>query len=399
MFKNPHLLYCTLYIFGFIAFLNAIPAQFEILDPISKALSDFEMTDLVFSDMREEQPSDTNIVLVNIGHLSRADIGKQIARINEHEPAVIGIDAFFRSKKAFEDDIQLIMALSQCENLVMVSELYSPNKQNSFDSIATSHKQFNQFAQNGFANMVTAAESFKTTREFKPFAKMGDSLELSFAAKVVEKYRPEQLTELLQRQNETETINWLGHNNKFFTLDAQDVLDEEVDLSFIKGKIVLLGFLGEYELGEPSLEDTFYTPMNKQTGSKTFPDMYGVVVHANIISMILRGNYINTIPTWADALIAFIIVYLNVTLFFRVGEKFKVYYDLITKSLQIFEVSIIFFINLIVLSRFDYKVDLTIAIIALVFSGDLTELYVGSLKDLSARAVDKFRHLFDKKPT
>ncbi len=397
-FKNPHLFYCTLYIFVFIAFLNVIPAQFEILDPISKALSDFEMTDLVFSDIREEQPSDTNIVLVNIGHLNRAEIAEQISRLNQYEPAVIGIDAFFRSKKAFDEDIQLIMALSQTKNLVMVSELYAPNKQNSFDSIATSHKQFNQFAQNGFANMVTAAEGFKTTREFKPFAKMGDSLELSFAAKVVEKYRPEQLPKLIERGHETETINWLGHNNKFFTIDAQDVLNDDLDLSFIKGKIVLLGFLGNHELGEPSLEDTFYTPMNEQTGSKTFPDMYGVVVHANIVSMILRENYINTIPKWADAIIAFLIVYLNVTLFFWIGEKHKVYYDLITKSIQIFEVSVIFFINLIVLSRFNYKVDLTIAIIALVFSGDLTELYVGSLKDLSGRALNKIKNLLDKKP-
>lgn len=372
--------------------MGLIPAQFEVLDPISKALSDFELTDLVFSQLREDQSPDTNIVLVNIAHLSRAEIGQQVAILNEYKPKVIGLDVFFRQKKDFEDDIQLIMALSQVENLVMVSELVDPTEGgNCFDSITTSHPQFNQFAKNGFANMLTAAESYKTTRNFVPQHCVADSSVLGFGPKIANIFRPGSVQPLLDRDNEFEIINWKGNHNKFFRLDAHEVLNREIDLGFIKDKIVLLGYMGTYYLGEPSLEDTFYTPMNKHTGSKTFPDMYGVTVHANIISMILDGDYIDSTPFSVDVLIAFIIVFLNVSVFFWVGNHYKLYYDLISKSIQLVEVAVIFFLNLLVLLFLDYKLDLTFAIVCLVFSGDLTELYVGSLQGIGEKTFKKFK--------
>jgi len=398
MLKNLHLVICTAFIFGFIGFLNLIPAQFEILDPIGKALNDFELTDLVFSQLRDDQSPDTNIVLVNIGHLNRAEIGKQLTILSKHKPAVIGVDAFFRKRKSFDEDVQLIMAMSQSKPIVMVSELVNPNEQGCFDSIATSHLQFNQFAENGFANMLTAAEGFKTTREFVPESCTGDSTYLSLGAKIVSIYQPEKADKLLERSKETEVINWRGYQNKFFTLDAHEVLQETADLSFIKGKIVLLGYMGNV-LGENSLEDTFYTPMNKHSGSKTFPDMYGVVVHANIISMILSESYINTLPQWLVILIAILIVYANVTLFFWVGTNHKLYYDLITKSIQLVEVGIIFFLNLMILLYFELKIDLTIAMIALVFSGDLTELYVGSLRGILSKVWQRIKANFKRTTT
>ena len=392
IFTRIHHYICTFFIFGFVILLSLIPAQFEVLDPISKALSDFELTDLVFSQLREDQSPDTNIVLVNIAHLSRAQIGELVSIINEFNPKVIGLDVFFRSKKDFEDDIQLIMSLSQVENLVMVSELVSPIEGGAcFDSLATSHPQFNQFATNGFANMLTAAESYKTTRDFVPQHCVQDSTVLGFGPQIVKIFKPSALDPLLKRNKETEVINWKGHYDKFFRLDAQEVLNREIDLSFLKDKIVLLGYMGTYYLGSPSLEDTFYTPMNKHTGSKTFPDMYGVTVHANIISMILNNDYINTTPFTIDVLIAFLIVFLNVSLFFWVGTHYKLYYDLISKSIQLIEVAVIFFLNLLVLLFLDYKLDLTFAIVCLVFSGDLTELYVGSLQGIGEKAYTKFK--------
>ncbi len=393
--KKLHIALCTVFIFGFLGLLNFIPAQFEILDPIGKALQDFELTDLVFSELRTEQLPDTNVVLVNIGHLNRAQIGRQISNLAKHNPAVIGVDAFFRKRKSFDEDVQLIMAVNQANPIVMVSELVLPNEHGCFDSIATSHVQFNQFAENGFANMLTAAEGFKTTREFVPKNCVADTQELSFAAKLVSFYKPEKLNLLLDRQSETEVINWRGNHSKFFTLDALEVLNESTDLSFVKGKIVMLGYMGN-RIGENSLEDTFYTPMNRQSGSKTFPDMYGVVVHANIVSMILNNAYINTLPNWLTVIIAILIVLANVTLFFWVGTHHKLYYDLITKTIQLVEVGIIFFLNLMILLYFELKIDLTIAMIALVFSGDLTELYVGSLKGMLENAWSKIASKFRK---
>lgn len=378
-------LICTIFIFLFLGLLSKIPVQFEskLLDPIGNALRDFELTDLVFSQLREDQRIDTNIVLVNIGHLSRSEIGKQIEILNQYKPKVIGIDAFFRSKKDFSEDIPLIMSLSQVENLVLVSDLEKPTRDfTCFDSLSTSHPQFNQFAANGFADVITDDESFRTIRQFSPQFCFQDSSLLSFPVKLAQIFDSAAVEKLLTRGNERESINWRGNFTKFYSIDYPELLNEDMDYSFIKDKIVIMGFMGERVIGEPSLEDTFFTPMNPQSAGRAYPDMYGVTVHANTVSMILNQDYINNPPAWAAFVIAFIILYLNVAVFIWVGDHYKLYYDLITKVVILVEVALLLGTVIFILNSFNFRLNLSITIIALVFSGDLTELYVGSLLSL-----------------
>lgn len=377
-------LVCTLFIFLVLYGISKIPVQLEVLDPISKALKDFEMTDLVFGQMRKEQPLDTNIVLINIGDLSRADIGRQIQRINEHNPQVIGIDAMFRAKKDFQNDINLIMALSQVAHLVMVSDLSGLGPDATcFDSVETSHPQFSQFAVNGYADLKTSAEGFKTVRDFIPQYCAEDTIQQAFAVKIAQAFDSTSVSDLLARKREREVINWRGNYTKFYRLDYDQVLDPDYDLSFLQGKIVLLGFLGHHEIGERSLDDTFYTPLNVNSAGRSEPDMYGITVHANIISMILGRNYINDLPDWFDGILSFILLYLNVALFVYIAQYHKVYYDLVTKGIILVEIIFLFSFMLLSLLFFEVKINLTLAIIAIVFSGDLTELYIGSLRDLT----------------
>lgn len=362
----------------------------KLLDPIGHALKDFELTDLVFSQLRDAQNIDTNIVLVNIGHLSRSEIGKQIEALNKYQPKVIGIDAFFRSKKEFSEDIQLIMAMSQVQNLVLVTDLENRNESNTcFDTMTTSHPQFNQFASNGFADVVTDDESFRTIRQITPVFCLADSSVKSFPLALAEIYDSTAVAHLLARKNEREAINWRGNHTKFYSLDSHELLNEDADFSFIKDKIVIMGFMGERELGEQSLEDTFYTPLNPQSAGRAFPDMYGVTVHANAVSMILNRDYIDVLPEWVDLLIAFVLLYLNVALFIWIGDHYKLYYDLVTKFLILAEVAILLGGVIFVLLYFQIRLNLTIAIIAIIFSGDLTELYIGSLRGLSIKGLRK----------
>lgn len=385
-------LICTLFIFLFLGLLSKIPVQFEskLLDPIGNALKDFELTDLVFSQLRDSQTIDTNIVLVNIAHLSRSEIGQQIDNLNKFQPKVIGIDAFFRSKKEFGEDIQLIMAMSQVENLVLVSDLENMNESHScFDTMTTSHPQFNQFAINGFADVITDEESFRTVRQVTPVFCLSDSSVKSFPVVLAQTFDSNAVEHLLKRKNEREAINWRGNYTKFYSLDAYEALDPQADLSFIKGKIVIMGFMGERVLGEQSLEDTFYTPLNPQSAGRAFPDMYGVTVHANTVSMILKKDYINVTPDWVDFVIAFVLLYLNVALFIWIGDNYKLYYDLITKFLILAEVAILLGGVIFVLLYFQIRLNLTVGIVAIIFSGDLTELYIGSLRGLAIKGIKK----------
>ena len=66
-------LFATLFVFGFMWCISKVTKLelFNAFDPIAQALSDFELTDYAFSNLRQDPLVDERIVLVNIGGLSR----------------------------------------------------------------------------------------------------------------------------------------------------------------------------------------------------------------------------------------------------------------------------------------------------------------------------------------
>lgn len=80
--------------------------SFDFLDPIQNTLEDFQINDIVFSKMRDNDkvPVDSNIVLVNIGKLNRYGISVVVNALNRYDPKIIAIDAFFRQRKNPEHD-------------------------------------------------------------------------------------------------------------------------------------------------------------------------------------------------------------------------------------------------------------------------------------------------------
>ncbi len=398
-------LFATLFIFlviGLIGSIN-IGSSAEGLDPISDALKDFESTDIVYNSLRapEDIPVDTNVILVNIGEVNRATIAKQIEILNQYKPKVMAMDIRFIKDKTPDQDFPLMMAFAQVENLVLGARMYEADTAEdlTWHNLETSNPKFTQYGTNAFVNVYTGDENgggFRTTRSFIPKARLGDSTFWSFPAKIVELYQPEKFEVLKNRAQVKEVINWKGNinpddfmKNKFMVLDVDDVLNENFDGEMIKGKILLFGFMGRHLRDEFLIDDKFYTPLNEQLAGRAYPDMYGVVVHANVISMILREDYINYPPGFLNALVAFILTYLNVALFLFIADKAKIYYDLITKGWQIIEAIALLGIAVIVMHKYQLKFEFTFALIAILLSGDLTELYAGSVRDLFIKGFKK----------
>ena len=382
IFFRKSVLICTILIYVSIALVSKISLNLEFLDPITYALEGFEYTDLVYSKYKPEQKIDSNIVLVNIAYLSRTEIAQQIEIINRHNPKVIGIDIFFRNKKNSVADSQLVEAFSKVKNLVLVSDLESPNKDGiSFDSTSTSHPQFNQFAINGYSD-ITSSSGYKTIRSVKPEWKLNDSVIYSFPVILAQTFDSSSFYDLDARNNELVDINWRGDYTKFLSIEAHTLLEENIDLAFIENKIVIMGFLGVNKIGEESVEDKFFTPINSHPTGRANPDMYGATIHANTVSMIINRNYITIIPFWLNFTLGFILIYLNVAVFMWIGENHKLYYDLSTKVLILIESGLLFFLLISLLTYFQLKINITLTIIVLILSGDLTELYVGSLYGL-----------------
>ncbi len=382
--------------------LSLIEFNSDIVNPLAKALSDFELTDVVFSHMRENPGLEDRITMVNIGNLDRRGVAALIEQINEHNPKVIGIDAFFRKpKEDAEGDSLLAIAFSKVKHMVLVSELHENEEKEIIDSVSYSHPMFMKHAQPGFADMITEGRDFfKTSRDCIPSEVVNGEKIFSFPVKMAYLYDSVQTTRFLARGNETETINFQGNidtrqegvsaNSKivFAAIDWRQVFDTLYTPSIFENKIVIMGYMGDY-IGHHTWEDKFFTPLNSNYVGKANPDMYGVVVHANIVSMILKGLYINDMSDWINLPLSLILIFLNVWLFSYLFIRLEMWYDGATFFLTLFEIMILIIVVLFIFDHYNYRVDITLPSIALALTGNLIEIYYGLIKPLYGKLVKK----------
>jgi CHASE2 domain-containing sensor protein len=380
---SKHNLLCTLFIFAFLGLLSSIPVQSDVLNPVQSTFDDFELTDIVFSKLRPDTlyKADTNIVLVNIGRLDRAGIAEEIKIINRFKPKVIGIDAAFRFPKSLESDTALAQALAGVNNLVLVSGIHQFNEETrQYDTLETSHPMFNRHGVTGFANLIVESDDYyKSCRSFSPKEKVRGQTELAFPVKVAQVYQPTVVKPFLERDNTYEHINYRGNftSGSFYALDVADIFDPDMEESLqmlVKDKIVLMGFMGE-NFQSRTLEDKLYTPLNENYVGKAHPDMFGVVVHANTISMILRQEYIDEAPVAAEIGIAIALCFFNVVLFTFIMHHFGDWYDSLTIVLQLMQTCIIMYVVVALFYVLNLKINLTLALAAVLLSSNALELY------------------------
>lgn len=365
------------------------------------------------------------ITIVNIGG---ADGGRQrltelLRIINEFHPRCVGVDAFYKSYKT--DSVMkpineaLAHELAQTRNLVMAADITFKHETRqkiiaskdedfipAFDSLITSHPAFMKSAYPGLVNLITEATrdviqrsdlagGLATCRSFSPREIFEGKQYLAFAVKLAQFYAPEKVERFLARNNKVEYINYIGNYEKFAYANFSDLFEMyeaykngEVSLkenfeNLFKDKIVLLGFTGVEDINKvTSDEDRFYTPLNPNYVGKAERDMYGVVIHANIIAMILLEDYIDEMPDWANYLISAIIAYLVTVLFVFFHAKLDFWYDGISILVQFL---LSFLIVLVIIEIFDLyrlRVDWSLGFLAIVFIPNFVEVYYGAVAKL-----------------
>ena len=411
-------IFCTLFVLGFMYSISLItmPSFFE---PIEDALEDFELTDLVFSKLShvshgEDETfkvgafnADTNIVIVNIGKLPREGVAEELRIIAEQKPRIIGIDAFFRKLKptmqdvladssiaptydpdACRGDSVLSNTFAEVEKkgipVVLVSKLSKPDfVKNRFDSLELSNNFFSQYCENAFSNMITAGseKEYKTSRTFTPFLNYMETNILHFSVYLANVANPKAAESFLARKKEVEVIRFSGNQDKFYVLDINDIFNPELDKSFLKNKIVLMGYMGE-SLDKSDWEDMFYSPLNSRYVGKAYPDIYGIVIHANIISMILNYQHVNTMSDWLSILIGIILCHLNVVVFHYILHKYAIWYGAWSKAIQIIQSLILVITILTVFEMFNYQIQLSLAIGAILLAGDLVEIWFDGVMNI-----------------
>jgi CHASE2 domain-containing sensor protein len=422
---------------------------FSAFDPISQALAEFELTDIVFSKLREDPEPDSRIVLVNLSQASRRDLAQAVRIISEHKPKVIGIDSFFNCEGGYYDtlncpqlldtlgNLMLSDAIQTAGNVVLVSRLLQSNSlfrimqsdslistlpdsvfdgsYNVFDSIEYSDPIFNDFAHHGFANLPTGdsegkgaatyQEDVKICKSIIPRVMVNGKEELAFSVQMAMMYDSVKTLKFLSRNKEEEIINFRGNinisdvrvknlresmtsvsefNALCFAIDWDPFTRGDFVPSVFENSVVIIGYLGDH-FGDPAWEDKFFTPLNSKVAGRANPDMYGPVIHANTVAMILNEEYINEIPEWLQIVIAAVVCFFNVLLFTWCDRKWPMLYDGISVVVQIIQIILI---SLIIVYCFDFfrlKLELSLTIAAVALIGPCIDIYKSVENSLRGR--------------
>lgn len=416
---NTDIVVCTAFVFLLIVALSKIEINLDLIDPIGKALDDFQTTDLVYNALRDEPAKDTNITLVNISTLNRASLATLINNLNKYNPKVIGIDArFFKDKTEYyvqnglvNGDSLLEIAFAGTKNLVLATELFEYNESNNrYDTIKKSLPRFMKSAHGAFVNMITTENDFRVSRKIIPIDYVKDSMHIFFPLKIAEFMDKEKVDRFLKREKVQdliaykkskqeydperaekypEVIYYRGNINNFYgevdvfgrkdafnKIDVTEAMNDMIDPKLVTDKALVLGYMGENIINDKYWdEDKFYTPLNKKFAGKSFPDMYGVVVHANIVSMVMNETYVENISENTNFVINIIICILNVILFAYIHNFVKVWWDGLSVVVALGEVLLLYAVVLICFEYYRIELNLNYAIGFVFLLGNLLELY------------------------
>ena len=193
---------CSLFIFSLMGLFSSVTyfRIFDVLDPVGDMFADFEMSDLVMSQLREAPLASEDIVVVNISNANREEIGYMIQILEQYQPAVIGVDVTFSVPKSYAEDSVFAQTLAMYDNVVIGSELRLPvmddTKGYGFDTLVIPVPRLAEHADFGFVNLLTDAENqddVKFCRELVLRAKVRgiEEEQLAFAVKLAQYKDPE----------------------------------------------------------------------------------------------------------------------------------------------------------------------------------------------------------------
>ena len=358
--------------------VSFIPIKYEFSKAIRVDFLGFDIYDLYYSGKHlKNSQRDTDIVIIEIAN-DRDSIAGQINRIQKYAPKVIGIDAVF--EKEGEDnagDVKLIEAISKSNNIVLASRV-------DIDSVTGKVGFVNNFFEDktysfnsGYINFL--GNKFSVIRNYPPFYKADDSLYTAFSSAIVKVFSPEKFEKLKKRNNQTEIINYTGNLESYTNLSKEQLIDSDTTHqldNLLHNKIVLLGYFVKESPQTPLvIEDLHFSPVNERISGKTYPDMYGVMMHANILSMVLNQKYVSQAPEPVSYFLAAGIIFLFL-LYMLVHYK-KKQHPKHGKFLliQFLLVLIMLYVFLQVFILFHIKIPLLPIMIALVLCVELLGVY------------------------
>ncbi|MCC5921739.1 MAG: CHASE2 domain-containing protein [Cyclobacteriaceae bacterium] len=380
----------TIIIFTFMGIALWFFTYFDFLNPVEHTLTDFETTDLVFSQLRDDPVPDTNIIIINTSSLPKGAIAEQIKIINQYGPRLIALNLDLNWDEDNLGTMALMQALLEIDQLLIGGRLkVSDGNYEYFVPAVLQDLPNASYAYQDFMLDDRIHEEFHVLREFSPNpSNISQKNILPFGLKIASYYDEGLLNRFLNRKNDKEIINYRGNalgasesfGYMFMALDVDDVFEENFIPEIINDKIIIFGFLGD-QYG-PAYESKFFTPLNEQYVGRSNPDMYESVIHANIAAMIINEDYIERLPQWMSVLLGVALCFLTTMLFGYVYRVVPRWYDATTKLIALIQVALLLFVIILVFNWYNLRLDLTLGIIAALFASDTLEFYHSVIKNV-----------------
>ncbi len=361
----------TLFVFLVLwLFFITIKISFKPFNYVAKALKEVQLTDMYFSQLQSNNV-DTNIVLVNIEDIDRQSIAALIQKIDSAGPRVIGMDVFFVDRNDSLGDPALKKVFNTVGNKLVLSVFINPETKLPDEK----YKYFKNVIY-GHANLPNNENNTNVIRWFNPQIKSEDQPIWAFSAMIAKAYSDTSFKVFEKRSDDQEQINYSGDINSYLLLNHDEIMQKKnSELSFLKGKIVMIGYLGGQCRTTDDMNDKFYTPVNPVYYGRSLPDMFGLVIHANIVSMILTHNYINAIPSWLLFLVSFFIIYLHIILFSWFYIKKSIWYHLAAKLIQLVTFTAILLIVFQLFANCHLFVQTKYILLGIILSADMLYFY------------------------
>ncbi|MDE5814591.1 MAG: CHASE2 domain-containing protein, partial [Muribaculaceae bacterium] len=232
--------------------------------------SDVEVSDF-YNRVRaggSQKTLDDNIVIVNIDSVfGRDEIAILLSQVSDANPKAICLDVLLEEEKEPESDMALADIMSGTPHLV-VSQRYSDAN---IAPVADFTQEFSPDVARGMANL-TSTKAHGLVREVTPF--FGKNKQYpGLAAAMLKEIDTKSYNYLKGRGAEEEMIRF--QPEEFYVAEPDEIWNNS---SILTGKIVFLGTINEES-------DLHPTPISD--------DYPGVMIQANILSMMLQRDYIN----------------------------------------------------------------------------------------------------------
>ena len=382
----------------FLFILHHLPVNQLFIDPFSEAIKNHDVMDIAISKFRNhEDPElfDEKVLILNSEVTDRNDIVKSIDFLERQNVKAIGVDLIFDTLYNPKVDSNLARVCSN-KNVVLgytFNEDHIHDKNDNLINTSTislkSDILFTRNASSGYVNL--GSNDGFSVRAFEPFHFVEGNYLPSFAVKLSSIADSSVMDKIKQRGNKTEWINFKriqpGSANRKFPINSigvshyayhsvKNFLSDTTSYpkDYFKEKIVLIGFNGENN-NALSMNDRYFTPLNEVYHGRSLPDMHGVVVHANIVSMLLSNDFINEVSEKILYLISFLIFLLNFIWFHRITQKNYFFMMPIVRLIQIVQFVFLFSACIILLAYFNIKVGFILIVTAVILSYELFEFY------------------------